>query len=171
MGINITKYALYLLCLSPYFAHAQSLNACNKHLDSLLHSPKYKIDLYKGSFAKKAILDSNTRRFRTHFREVLATDTKVDVAGHFGLAIWGCGSPCLNLGLVNLKTGKASIGPYYSYSVAYLPQSQIIIIDKAESQRHVEIFKWLLPRAYQVNAVGEHELIYQCKLDRKEMVN
>ena len=80
--------------------------------------------------------------------------------------------PCLQyglkayLGFVTLKTGNASIGPYYSYSVEYLPQSQIVIIDKAESQSHVEIFKWLLPRAYQVNADGEHELIYQCKLDR-----
>lgn len=151
----------------PHFSHAQSLNACNKHLDSLLHSLKYEVDLYEGNFAKKVILDNDTRRFKTHFREVLAIDTKVDVAGHFGLAIWGCGSPCLNLGFVNLKTGKASIGPYYSYSVEYLPQSQIIIIDKAESQKHVEIFKWLLPRAYRVDANGEYKLIYQCKLDRK----
>lgn len=167
MGINITKYALYLLCLFPYFVHAQPLIDCNKHLDSLLHSPNYKVEVYEGKFAKKLTLDSNARRFRTHFREILATDPKVALAGQFGLSIWGCGSPCFNLGLVNLKTGKASIGPYYSYSVEYLPHSQIIIIDKAESQRHVEIFKWLLPRAYKVNAHGEYKLIYQCKLDRK----
>lgn len=166
-GNKNLKISVLFLCLFPYFCQAESLSDCNKHLDSLLNSPDYKVDLYKGSFAKKAFLDSNTRRFRTYFHEVLATDTKVALAGHFGLAIWGCGSPCFNLGLVNLKTGKASIGPYYSYSVEYLPHSQIIIIDKAESQRHVEIFKWLLPRAYRVKADGEYKLIYQCKLDRK----
>lgn len=167
MVIKLLKYSMYALSIFPNLLDAQSLDDCNKHLDSLLHSPKYKVDVYQGKIASKTILDAQTRRLRTNLRLVLASNLKVEVAGKYDITSWGCGSPCVNLGLVNLKTGKASIGPYYSYNVEYLPNSQIIITDKAESQEQINRVEWLIPEAYRVNEDGKFKLIYQCKLDRK----
>lgn len=164
---KLLNYSVYALCIFCNLLHAQSLDNCNKHLDSLLHSPKYKVDVYKGKIASKTILDAQTRRFRTNLRQVLALNPKVEVAGQFGVTSWGCGSPCLNLGFVSLNTGKASIGPYYANGVEYLPNSQIIITDRAESQEQIDRVKWLIPQAYHINEDGKFKLVHKCKLDRK----
>lgn len=113
------------------------------------------------------MLDHQTRYFRTHFRDTLATEPTVDLAGHYVVTAWGCGSPCYGLGWVDLKTGKAFMGPNYSYSVETSPDSQILIKDRPESQAQVDITPWLSPTAYQVTANGKFKRLYVCKFERK----
>ena len=133
----------------------------------MAQASKFKVPEYKGLFSKKVMLDHQTRYFRTHFRDTLATEPTVDLAGHYVVTAWGCGSPCYGLGWVDLKTGKAFMGPNYSYSVETSPDSQILIKDKPESQAQVDITPWLSPTAYQVTANGKFKRLYVCKFERK----
>jgi len=53
----------------------------------------------------KVVLDRPAvRMFRTQFR--LAALQPPNFAGHYRIAIWGCGTQCLEGGMVDLATGK-----------------------------------------------------------------
>jgi hypothetical protein len=167
ISLHLTKFFTLSLLLIPAYLHAETFKQCNQHLDQLAKARKYQVPEYKGKFAKNVILDHQTRYFRSHFRDALATEPKVDLAGHYVLTAWGCGSPCYGLGWVDLKTGKAFMGPNYSYSSETSPDNQIIIKDRPESQEQIDITPWLTPTAYQVTANGKFKQLYLCEFERK----
>jgi hypothetical protein len=167
MQSNFTLFTILCILLSPAYLHAESFQQCNAHLNTLAQADQFKVSEYKGKFASTVIMNRQTHYFRTHFREALAIDPKVDLAGHYVLTIWGCGSPCYGLGWIDLKTGKAFIGPNYSYSAETSPDNLIIITDRPESQEQVDITPWLSPTAYQVTESGEFKQLYFCRLNRK----
>lgn len=143
---------------------AESYEQCNETLETLLHSSKYKTDIYTGKFAKKLVMNLATKRFKTQFQTALNTHPKEVMAGHYVVTAWGCGAPCYGLGWVDLKTGMAHIGPNYSYSSETLPDSMIIINDRPESQEQIDRTHSMSPSAYQVKRDGTYKLVYACKL-------
>jgi hypothetical protein len=56
---------------------------------------------------------ADARMFRTRLRAAVAEAARhgPNFAGHYALATWGCGTGCLNWGVVDLRTGKASFAP------------------------------------------------------------
>ena len=167
MRINILKIFTITLMLVAFLAHAETYQHCNVKLDTLLHSNKYKTDIYTGKNAKKVILSPATKRFRTQYQIALDTHPKEVMASHYVVTAWGCGAPCYGLGWVDLKNGKTFLGPTYSYSSEILSDSTIIINDRPDSQEQIDRVEWLMPEAYRVNDDGKFKLIYQCKVDRK----
>lgn len=149
----------------PFILHAESYQHCNNKLDALLHSSKYKTDIYTSKMAKKVLLDHSTRRFRTQFQTALDTHPKEVMAGHYVTTAWGCGAPCYGIVWVDLKTGRAYIGPSYSYSSETLADSMIIINDRPESQEQIDKMPSLRPMAYQVTADGGYKTVYACKFN------
>lgn len=65
----------------------------------------YPTKVYTGPNAKLALSgDPQARTYRTRLRE-WATE-KVNFAGHYILAMWGCGTGCVQIMLIDAKTGK-----------------------------------------------------------------
>src|SRR5579864_259409 len=82
--------------------------------------PTAKLDLSSNPIAKE---------YRTVIRKEMAKGA--NFAGHYRIAIWGCGSSCAQFAVVNLKTGRA-ITPKNVYTVSgvhlaadnFLPQNE-----------------------------------------------
>jgi len=58
---------------------------------------------FRGTPAKPQLITRKERSFRTEIREQVSTGP--NFGGHFTIAKWGCGSPCLAFVIVNSKTG------------------------------------------------------------------
>lgn len=56
------------------------------------------------------IVDPSSRRFRTKLRE--ASRHAPDFAGHYILARWGCGAPCVMAAAIDAKTGVVTNLPF-----------------------------------------------------------
>src|SRR2546423_8261349 len=64
----------------------------------------YAVPVYKGKSAPlnlKSAKGANT--FRTRLRE--GAKEGVNFAGHYTLVEWGCGAGCLDVGIIDVKTG------------------------------------------------------------------
>lgn len=59
---------------------------------------------WKGPAPKVIIDNPNVRMFRTQFRE--AASQPPNFAGHYRIKIWGCGTQCLEAGMLDLATGR-----------------------------------------------------------------
>jgi hypothetical protein len=57
-----------------------------------------------GPSAKVRVDNPNIRMFRSQFRD--AALQPPNFAGHYRVTIWGCGTECLEGGVVDLATGK-----------------------------------------------------------------
>ena len=167
MRIYILKIFTITLMLVPFLAHAETYQNCNDKLDALLHSSKYKTDIYTGKNVKKVILNRSTKRFSSQFQNALDTQPKELMAGNYVVTAWGCGAPCYGLGWIDIKNGKTFLGPTYSYSSETLSDSTIIINDRPESQEQIDKTSSMKPLAYQVKSDGSYKLVYACKLNRK----
>lgn len=88
--------------------------------------------------AQKILLESNpkAKMFRTNLKEVLAT-SKVNFAGKYIIAEWGCGSACSQFGIIDAKTGKVFfpdilyqvLADYNCSGLKFKKNSTMIIID------------------------------------------
>lgn len=65
-------------------------------------------DIYRGKPAAPVLKTRNQRLFRTMIRE--GANSKVQFAGHYTVAIWGCGSGCGEFALVDSITGRVYDG-------------------------------------------------------------
>ena len=64
---------------------------------------------FKGKPAPPVLSDPATRGYRTRIREGVAKG--IGFAGHFEVAVWGCGAGCLSFAIVDAVTGKVSFFP------------------------------------------------------------
>ena len=72
--------------------------------------PKYRVtDTFKGRPAPPVLSSPDAREFRTKIREGVAKG--VVFAGHYEVAVWGCGSGCLSFAVVDAFTGKVTFFP------------------------------------------------------------
>jgi hypothetical protein len=65
------------------------------------------------------------RRFRTMIRE--SVEKGVNFAGHYTIAEWGCGSGCMQMAVVDLRTGDVYDGPFGA-----LPKARMSLIPNAD---------------------------------------
>src|ERR1700730_3962653 len=64
---------------------------------------------FKGRPASPAFTDPGTRLYRTRIREGVAKG--VVFAGHYEVAVWGCGAGCISFAIIDAFTGKVSFFP------------------------------------------------------------
>jgi hypothetical protein len=94
----------------------------------------------------------NARMFRTMLRETAKQGA--NFAGHYAVRRWGCGTECIRIGIVNLKTGQAYVSPFYaSIGVVTRIDSRLLIVappeqikeqygDDAPDYLHPRYFVW-----------------------------
>lgn len=73
------------------------------------------------------------RYYRTRLREAAAAGP--NFAGYYALGLWGCGSPCIRAGMVDLRTGKVFWPPnpeMLVFDIAYRRDSRLMIINSRE---------------------------------------
>lgn len=90
--------------------------------------------IYKGKTARVDLRSAQgARYYRTNLRKAAAGG--VNFAGHYAIGVWGCGSPCLIAGMVDLKTGKVTWVPspeMMVFDIAFKPNSKLVIINSRE---------------------------------------
>lgn len=65
----------------------------------------FRVPVYKGPNGTPDLTsDSQTRMYRTRIKEW--AKAKPNFAGHYILATWGCGTECLQITIIDAKTGK-----------------------------------------------------------------
>ena len=66
-------------------------------------------EVYKGAVADVRLDSRRARMFRTRLRE----DSRggPNFAGHYTVVIWGCGTGCAQMGVVDSKTGRVYFPP------------------------------------------------------------
>lgn len=90
-------------------------------------------NIYKG---KKAQLNLNSHvdgtRFRTRLKQAYEKGV-VNFAGHYCFVAWGCGSPCQQSMLIDLKTGKIYEAPTATLGFAIRKDSRMIVVNPPDS--------------------------------------
>ncbi|HTT98951.1 MAG TPA: hypothetical protein VMF58_12940 [Rhizomicrobium sp.] len=108
--------ALAALLLGTAAAGADDLPAwCQYALsDAPQNAPafeRYSVPVVHVAHAPRVALgDRRARLYRTQLRDAAKDGATFgpNFAGHYRLASWGCGTGCLNWGLVDLKTGRVA---------------------------------------------------------------
>jgi hypothetical protein len=67
-------------------------------------------EVFKGTPAAPKLTTAGQKAYRTLIREWAAKGP--NFAGHYALAQWGCGAGCLQIAVVDLKTGAVYEGPF-----------------------------------------------------------
>jgi hypothetical protein len=70
-----------------------------------------------------------TSCFRTMLRETARSGVKF--AGHYALSYWGCGSECAQIGIVDLRTGRSYVSPFFvtGLGVKTQPDSRLLVVN------------------------------------------
>jgi hypothetical protein len=82
------------------------------------------------------------------FRAVLRDSLKsgANFAGRYAVNYWGCETECIRVGIVDLKTGRAYIAPFFtSFDIAYRIDSRLLIVEPQKTLK--EIFGAEVPQA------------------------
>lgn len=69
-------------------------------------------EFFSGKPAEPKLVRPRERLFRTKIREGAAKGA--NFAGHYAIAEWGCGSSCVSIAVVDVKTGDVFPGPFGS---------------------------------------------------------
>jgi hypothetical protein len=67
-------------------------------------------NLFKGKPAKAVIVSSKDREFAARLREI--SGRKINSAGHYTLASWGCGASCISTVAIDARTGHVVWLPF-----------------------------------------------------------
>jgi hypothetical protein len=101
------------------------------------------------------------RMFRTMLRDIAKKGP--NYAGHYAVGYWGCGTECLRVGIVNLRTGWAYVSPFYaSVGIAYRPDSNLLIVAPPEQIKELygDAAPEYLHSRYYILKGSKLELIY-----------
>jgi len=96
---------------------------------------KYPVkQVYKGKPAPVNLKShKNARNFRTRLRAAARPGPKF--AGRFAVAIWGCGTSCQQIALIDARTGRVSFGPSAAHGARYRLRSRLLIVNAEEDIR------------------------------------
>ena len=90
--------------------------------------------IFKGKPASVDLKSATgAKYYRTNLRK--AAKDGVNFAGHYAIGLWGCGSPCITAGMVDLKTGKVTWVPstgFMVFDVAFQINSKLVIINSRD---------------------------------------
>ena len=78
-------------------------------------------------------LDSHpqARMFRTMLRDTAKLNP--NFSGHFAVKYWGCGTECIRIGIVDLKTGRCYVSQFYaSVGIATRIDSRLLVVAPPE---------------------------------------
>jgi hypothetical protein len=101
---------------------APSFKAYHVPVPQLAESPK--LDLKSSSTA---------RMYRTLLRQQVAKGP--NFAGHYRVAVWGCGTSCANFAIVNLKTGRViQLEDFYATSTVYFGLDNQAVFHDSQSE-------------------------------------
>lgn len=64
---------------------------------------------FSGKPARPKLSSANARMFRTQLRR--QSGDGPNFAGHYAIALWGCGSGCVEMAIIDLKTGDVFFPP------------------------------------------------------------
>jgi hypothetical protein len=68
-------------------------------------------DIFHGEPAAPVLAAKETRMFRTELRRQAALGP--NFAGHYTMALWGCGAGCANGAVIDARSGQVWIIPFY----------------------------------------------------------
>jgi len=91
----------------------------------------YAVDsVYHGSLAPVDLASSpKARRFRTVLRR--GAEEGPNYAGHLTVVTWGCGTSCIDVALVDARTGRVTPSPIGAgYGVQHHLDSRLLVIDR-----------------------------------------
>ena len=111
--------------------------ACFAAADDLPKFDQYKVT---EKFTGKPAAPILTTRSQKNYRAVIVDTHRLNFAGHYTLAQWGCGAGCVSLAIIDDKTGRTFDAPFnvlgydlnYTYEggedqVEFRPDSRLII--------------------------------------------
>lgn len=89
--------------------------------------------IYSG---KMAHLDFKSNPIARVYRTIISEEYKqnrVNFAGHYSFAYWGCGSPCTGCVIVDAKTGKIYLGPDSELGYKFVKESSLLIVNPRDT--------------------------------------
>jgi hypothetical protein len=92
--------------LIPIFFAFLFATTASAQADNIPRFESYPATVYKGRVAPVRISTPLARTFRTRLRE--GSKDGVNFAGHYTVVEWGCGAGCLQVGIIDAKTGVVS---------------------------------------------------------------
>ena len=120
-----------LICLT--------LNCINHQLIAKQPFSSYNVRIYNGKKAKLIIKGNPlAEMYKTTIRATYYSSpfmkkwhgkTGLNFAGHYCFVWWGCGSPCQNSAVVDLKTGIVYPGTDASIGFKFQPNSRLLIVN------------------------------------------
>lgn len=126
--------------MKPY--HLITLLFCLTTSKTIAQQPtfsQYKVPLYTGHKASLRIKGNDlAERYRTRIRNTYNSKEPknefgevmgLNFAGHYCFVYWGCGSPCQESAIVDLKTGLIYRGPDASLGFKYNRSSRLVVIN------------------------------------------
>jgi hypothetical protein len=79
--------------------------------------------IYKGPVARVRLDSKQARMFRTRLRE--DSRSGPNFAGHYTVVIWGCGTGCAQMGVVDARTGRVYFPPLEEMDFPDLENEQV----------------------------------------------
>lgn len=126
---------LYIKCLACLWVALVSLtNSTNPK-----SFEQYPAKLFKGRKAKIQLkTNPMARMFRTMITDTYYSrgymnewheSTGLNFAGHYCFAYWGCGSPCQQAAIVDVRTGIVYDAPAASYGYKFRRDSRLVVVN------------------------------------------
>lgn len=111
MRMSFSEKPILLLCaLSLLFSGSRQAVAQSSTSDAFDQFAQYRVrGIFKGKPAPPILSYPDAHEFRTRIREGVAKG--VVFAGHYEVAVWGCGSGCLSFAVIDAFTGKVTFFP------------------------------------------------------------
>jgi hypothetical protein len=92
----------------------------------------------------------HAREFRTMLRETAKLGAIF--TGHYAVNYWGCGTECIRIGIVDLKTGRAYVSQFFAnVGIATHIDSRLLIVAPPEKIKEIygdDAPKYVYPRYY-----------------------
>jgi hypothetical protein len=149
----VFKFSLPFLCLFIFFSGFGQTPTFDE----------FKVpSLYTGQKAEVDTRSTTTgRMFRTRLKEVYKQEG-LNFAGHYCFVYWGCGSPCKQSAIIDLKTGKIYDGPSGTRTYDFQKNSRMIILNREDDfSRNNPDCIWCKTEVWVWNEKGKH--FYQLK--------
>ncbi len=108
--MRLSKNPTLFLCVFALLSSARRTSAQSTNSSPLDLFSKYQVrSTFKGKPAPPILSLPDAHEFRTRIREGVAKG--VVFAGHYEVAVWGCGSGCLTFAVIDAFTGKVTFFP------------------------------------------------------------
>jgi hypothetical protein len=78
-------------------------------------------------------VDIGSTPYTSCFRTMLRATARrgVKFAGHYALSYWGCGTECAQIGIVDLRTGRSYVSPFWvtGAGIKTQPDSRLLVVN------------------------------------------